>query len=86
VWVAEERLVEQGVVPWVGLPLWIPASDADSAGFMSMSCARAHAAGLSIRPLRATIQDTADWLAERDNAGAWKQMMSADAERALLRG
>ena len=84
-WIAEERLVAQGVVPWVGLPLWIPASDADSAGFMSMSCARAHAAGLRIRSLRSTIQDTAEWLAERDNAGAWKQVMSADAERALLR-
>jgi 2'-hydroxyisoflavone reductase len=83
-WVDDDALLAHGVAPWVGLPLWLPASDADSAGFMTMDCSRARDAGLSIRPLARTIEDTAAWLAARDNAGAWKHVISADAERALL--
>lgn len=83
-WIDEETLVAKGVVPWVGLPLWLPPSEADSAGFMTMDCTRAARSGLAIRPLSDTIRDTAQWLAARDNAGAWKQVLSADAERALL--
>jgi 2'-hydroxyisoflavone reductase len=83
-WTAEETLVAQGVVPWVGLPLWLPPSEPDSAGFMSMDCTRAAKAGLVIRPLADTIRDTAAWLATRDNSGAWKSVLSADAERSLL--
>ena len=83
-WIDEDALVAHGIAPWVGLPLWLLASEADSAGFMAMDCSRACDAGLSIRPLAGTIDDTADWLAARDNAGAWKHVMSADAERALL--
>jgi hypothetical protein len=51
---------------------------------MSMDCARAAKAGLVIRPLADTIRDTAAWLATRDNSGAWKSVLSADAERSLL--
>lgn len=83
-WLDEEELVAHGVAPWVGLPLWLPPTEPDSAGFMTMSCARAAAAGLATRPLSQTIADTAAWLAARDNAGAWKQVLGADAERRLL--
>jgi len=83
-WIDDERLLAQGVAPWVGLPLWLPASEADSGGFMSMNCERAQGAGLAVRPLADTIATTAAWLAERDNTGAWKKVLTADAERALL--
>ena len=83
-WIDEARLVAEGVTPWTGLPLWLPPSEADSAGFMAMDCTRARDAGLATRPLARTIADTAGWLAARDNAGAWKHVLSADAERALL--
>jgi 2'-hydroxyisoflavone reductase len=83
-WVDEARLVEAGVVPWTGLPLWLPANDPALAGFMHFDTARAHAAGLAHRPLSATLADTAAWLAERDNAGAWGNVLTADAERALV--
>jgi 2'-hydroxyisoflavone reductase len=83
-WIAEETLVARGVVPWVGLPLWLPPSEPDSAGFMAMDCTRAAKAGLAIRPLGTTIRDTSAWLTTRDNAGAWKNVLSADAERSLL--
>ena len=83
-WIDEDRLLAHGVVPWVGLPLWLPSTEADSAGFMTMDCTRAGETGLAIRPLADTIRDMAQWLAARDNAGAWMQVLSADAERKLL--
>ena len=84
VWVDDATLLAAGVQPWVGLPLWIPASDPDSAGFMEFDCRRAAAAGLVPRPLTSTIADTAEWLAARDNRGAWKLVLSADQERAIV--
>ena len=84
VWIDDDTLVAQGVTPWTGLPLWLPPSEPDSAGFMAMDCSRAQAAGLAIRPLADTIRDTAAWLAARDNGAAWKQVMSGAAERKLL--
>ena len=83
-WIDEAALVAAGVAPWVGLPLWLPASEPDSAGFMEMDCSRAAAAGLATRPLRETVAETAAWLAERDNAGAWRQVLGAQAERRIL--
>jgi 2'-hydroxyisoflavone reductase len=83
-WIDEQTLVANGVAPWVGLPLWLPASEPDSGGFMTMDCTRAADAGLAIRPLADTIRDTAQWLVARDNAGAWKHVLTADAERAIL--
>jgi 2'-hydroxyisoflavone reductase len=85
-WTDDATLVAGGVEPWVGLPLWLPPSEPDSAGFMSIDCSRACAAGLATRPLQATIDDTAAWLAARDNAGAWKHVLSAAAERTVLDG
>lgn len=83
-WIDEATLVAQGVTPWAGLPLWLPASEPDSAGFMDMDCSCAEAAGLRTRALRDTVADTAAWLAARDNALAWKHTLSAEAERQIL--
>ncbi len=83
-WLDDATLIAHGVEPWVGLPLWIPASDPDAAGFMSIDGARASAAGLTPRSLRHTVADTAAWLAARDNAGAWKLALTAERERAIL--
>jgi 2'-hydroxyisoflavone reductase len=83
-WVDEEVLLEKKVDPWTGLPLWIPLSFADEAGFMQVDCAKAERAGLRTRPLAETIRDTAQWLAQRDNADAWKDVLTADREREVL--
>ena len=85
-WVDEAVLVEHKVTPWTGLPLWIPESFGDEAGFMQIDCKKAERAGLRTRPLAATLADTAAWLLQRDNAGAWKEVLTADAERAILAG
>jgi 2'-hydroxyisoflavone reductase len=83
VWVDEALLLEHKVEPWTGLPLWIP-STAGEAGFMEFDCRKAAAAGLRTRPLPETIDDTAQWLAARDNSAAWKAVLSAAQEREIL--
>jgi 2'-hydroxyisoflavone reductase len=84
-WIDDATLIAHDVTPWVGLPLWLPASEPDSVGFMSMDCTRARDAGLITRSLAHTIDDTAEWLAARENAGAWKHVLTVDAEERALR-
>ena len=83
-WIDEAVLMERKVEPWTGLPLWIPQSFKDEAGFMLIDCTKAERAGMRTRPLVDTVRDTAAWLAARDNVGAWKAVLSADAEREVL--
>ena len=51
---------------------------------MQIDCTKAERAGLRTRPLAQTIADTAAWLADRDNAGAWKDVLTADVEQEIL--
>ena len=83
-WIADEVLLAHHVEPWIGLPLWIPASQADNAGFMMIDCNKARDAGLHARPLADTISDTAVWLSMRDNRDAWKHVIDVAHERAIL--
>lgn len=58
VWVDETFLLEQGVGPWMELPLWVPASED---AFLQMSVAKAVGAGLRFRPIEETATDTLIW-------------------------
>jgi 2'-hydroxyisoflavone reductase len=55
--VAEAFLGQEGVKPWIELPLWIPASDAQTRGFNSIDTKRAQATGLKTRPAAVTVND-----------------------------
>jgi 2'-hydroxyisoflavone reductase len=77
-------LVAHGVLPWIGLPLWLPDTEPDAAGFMAVEGAKAQDAGLITRALPDTVRDTAEWLAARTNTGAWQHVLTADAERRVL--
>lgn len=83
-WIDDQTLLRYHVEPWTGLPLWIPRSDADSAGFMEIDCSRAAAAGLRTRPLADTVADTAAWLSSRDQEDAWKHVLTDARERQIL--
>jgi 2'-hydroxyisoflavone reductase len=83
-WVDDAKLVSRDVVPWTELPLWIPASDRSMAGFMGFSCARARAHGLRFRLLGQTLAETAAWLAQRDSAVPWRDVLSAAKENAIV--
>jgi nucleoside-diphosphate-sugar epimerase len=58
VWASEAFLLEHGVKPWTGLPLWVPRGQDDLAGLDST---KALAEGLRLRPLAKTIADTLEW-------------------------
>ena len=83
-WVPEQMLLDFHVEPWMGLPLWIPSNDPDTAGFQRVSTQRAQAAGLRTRPLEQTVADTAQWLASRPNENAWKHVLSDARERQIV--
>ena len=83
-WIADAKLLAHGVEPWTERRQRLPASDPSTAGFMSFSCGRAMGHGLRFRPLERTIADTAAWLAQRDNTLAWRNVLSAAKEDALL--
>jgi 2'-hydroxyisoflavone reductase len=94
VWVPEELLLDEGVGPWMELPLWIPSvgpNAAEHAGFMASVTERAQAWGLQTRPLAHTVADTlAWWRSLPDEARRFaKTGLSAEREarlRARLRG
>jgi len=82
VWVDDARL--EGVGPWMELPLWIPASDASMAGFMTERIDRALAKRLTFRPLEDTIRATLDWDATRAPSEARLAGLAPGREDELL--
>ncbi|GAP36686.1 NAD-dependent epimerase/dehydratase family protein [Piscinibacter sakaiensis] len=82
--VPEAALEAAGVAPWSGLPLWIPSTAPNAAGFMAVSRARALADGLVTRP----AADTAADILRLDPAGPGDPRragrISAAQEAALL--
>jgi 2'-hydroxyisoflavone reductase len=64
VWAEEQFLIDQGVTPWRELPVWLPESG-ETAGFSTVNCRKAFAAGLSFRPVEQTARDTLAWDQER---------------------
>ena len=81
-WVDGDFLVEQGVAPFIEMPLWVPAADA---GFNNFAIGRALAAGLTFRPVDETIRDTLAWLATRPADHVWRAGLAAEREAELLR-
>src|SRR5450755_721537 len=83
VWVADEQLVALGVRQWSEMPLWRAFP-----GTWQVSAAAALAAGLSCRPLAATVADTWSWLQysgdNPDEKRAAEIGMSSDRERQIL--
>jgi 2'-hydroxyisoflavone reductase len=87
-WVPDEGLLQQGVAPWTGLPLWIPENDAQFGGMLLADNRRAIAAGLKFRPLDDTIRATLAWeraRQARDGApSAGVAVLDAAGEQAVL--
>ena len=81
-WVADQLLLDQGVGPWMELPLWIPATEAG--GFMQVAIHRALAAGLTFRPLAETVRATLAWDRRRPEGIVHRAGLAAEKERAVL--
>jgi 2'-hydroxyisoflavone reductase len=83
VWVPDEQLVAQGVRQWSEIPLWRTFP-----GVWRVSSAAAQAAGLSCRPLAATVRETWSWMQDAaagpDDERASEIGISREREQQIL--
>ena len=80
VWVDGAWLKDQGVGPWVEVPLWIP----DAPGFAYFDIQKAMRSGLTFRPLEDTFSATLDWLRTRPEDHEWRAGLSPEKEATVL--
>jgi nucleoside-diphosphate-sugar epimerase len=78
-WVDDQTLLDEGVGPWMELPLWMPGPE--WAGLLDVDVSMAVAAGLTFRPLEETARDTLAWSLE---AGEQRPTLTRERERELL--
>lgn len=78
-WVDDQTLLDEGVGPWMELPLWMPGPE--WAGLLDVDTSRARAAGLRFRPVEDTARDTLAWSLE---AGEQRETLSREREREIL--
>jgi nucleoside-diphosphate-sugar epimerase len=80
-WVDDAFLLRNEVEPWMGLPLWLPAS-LGLEGFSNTSVRRALGWGLTLRPLHETVADTLAWVrqlpAERERKAGLNPQREAE--------
>lgn len=81
VWFEPQRLLDAGVAPWMGLPLWIPGADGR---LHQTDIARAMALGLHCRPLADTLRDTAAWADAAPPPQAAATGLTGEQEAVLL--
>jgi 2'-hydroxyisoflavone reductase len=80
-WVDGAFLEENEVAPWSQLPMYLGGQ---VPGINLVSCEKAFADGLVIRPLNETIQDTLAWQATRPADHEWRAGLSREREAELL--
>jgi 2'-hydroxyisoflavone reductase len=85
-WVNESFLLEQGVGPWMEMPLWVPENgESPMPGLHTIRCNRAIAQGLTFRPITETVVDTLTWDQQRDPEPAERRAgMKPEREIELL--
>ena len=59
----EKFLLDEGVIPYKDLTLWLPE---DSFGMNNVDISKAKNTGMKIRPLEETLKDTVDYDLTRD--------------------
>jgi 2'-hydroxyisoflavone reductase len=79
-WVDGAFLIERGVQPWSGLPLWTPP---DGRGIFAIDTRKARDKGLACRPLAETVLDTLRWVSGDSSAGT-KVGLTREREAELL--
>ncbi|MFC9327336.1 NAD-dependent epimerase/dehydratase family protein [Kitasatospora sp. NPDC057015] len=86
-WIAEDRLLADGVQPWSELPLWIPQRPGE-ADVYDVDVTRVLASGARFRPLEETVADTWAWLSRSPRHRASLQArpwLTREREELLLR-
>lgn len=84
-WVDADFLEAQRVRGWSDMPVWMPPRGA-TAGFMRIDCRKAHAAGLTFRPLADTARDTLAWYHTRppEQQAVLRAGIAPEREREVL--
>lgn len=80
-WVDDAFLEKHEVGAFVEMPMWIPQKD--NAGFSTVNCQKALAAGMTFRPLEDTIRDTLEWANTRVDYD-WPRTLKPEREAELL--
>lgn len=60
-WMPEKQVLSARVQPWIELPIWLPQGE-DHAAMHESDVSKAVSAGLRVRPVEQTVQDTWTWL------------------------
>jgi len=81
IWASEKFLLEQGVEPWVEMPLWVPE---EYNGIFLVKNDKAIESGLTFRSLSNTIKDTLAWAATRSPITEWRAGLKPARERELV--
>jgi nucleoside-diphosphate-sugar epimerase len=83
-WASEEFLLQNEVIAWSEMPLWLPEEAAPHLkGFMFVSSEKAVGAGLKFRSLKDTIGATLTWY--QTGSRKLKAGLDPEKEKALLR-
>jgi 2'-hydroxyisoflavone reductase len=83
-WVGGEFLTARKADDWSQLPLFLPASNRELAGFFRLAGHAATRAGLSLRPLRETVAALQAWLPRPEAAQTKQPGLAPEREAALL--
>jgi 2'-hydroxyisoflavone reductase len=71
-WVDGETVVKAGYAPWSELPVWLYEPGADVRETWHVDVSKAQRAGLTARPLRATVEDTWAWVRAGADLGGYR--------------
>jgi 2'-hydroxyisoflavone reductase len=82
-WIPSERLVDAGVDPGMGIPLWIGEPGYEA--FNDVDSSRAAAVGLETRPVVDTLRATLSWDLARGGPDPEREGLPAADEERLLR-
>jgi 2'-hydroxyisoflavone reductase len=80
VWLPADFLEKEKVQPWSDMPVWIPESG-EYAAFAEANVSKAMRAGMSIRAIQPTVNDTLAWHLQRPEAERAKLAAGLTPER-----
>lgn len=83
-WVSEEFLVQEGIEPWVEMPLWVPETQKENHGFFAFDNNKATRNGLTFRDIYDTIYDTCTWAETRPSDHICRAGINRNRQAALL--
>jgi 2'-hydroxyisoflavone reductase len=82
IWVPQEFITENEIVPWMEFTLWIP--EAEGGGLSQVSNERAKAAGLDFRSTEQIVREILAWAQTRPADHEMRAGLTAEKEEKLL--